>query len=311
MLWILIRLYPIKNYYWVYDTEKTPYLAQYINSLKAIFTKFDWGFCTTLGPLYMPVTEYLWTKMQFTLYITGVAMVIALLVGTTLGTLFAFIKRKAISSAFYILFMALGSIPIFVWAYFLQYVICFKLELLPLYFPPGYDFFSWHMFKNAIIPISCLAFAPTASYMYTLRASLLESLSSDYVMLLRVKGLTTKQIILRHSFRNAIITIFPQIYANIIVVSTSSFIIERIFAIPGASYTFMRSFSALDRNPNSEWLMPKIPGTNIIDLGVIPDYAVFMILAMFYVGIAIVSGILFDIAYGLMDPRIRVGSKKN
>ena len=251
----------------------------------------------------MPVTEYLLEKMQFTIYITGVATVISIPIGILLGVLSATIKNKFGNIVLQVVFFGLGSVPVFVWAYFLQYWLCWKLGIFPYLFPSGYDFLSPGMIKAAICPILALSFNPIASYMYLLRNSVLESMTQDYVLLLKVKGLSQKQIIRKHVFRNAIITLFPEIYANLIFVSTSSFLIERIFAIPGASYTFIRSFFAADRDRHSEYLRTGY-------LGVTPDYAVFMILAMFYVAIAIIGGILLDITYGLVDPRIRVSTNK-
>ncbi|MBQ1871792.1 MAG: ABC transporter permease, partial [Lachnospiraceae bacterium] len=205
---------------------------------------------------------------------------------------------------FNIIILSFGSIPVFVWTFTLQYFLCWKLDLFPFVFPNGTNLLTLRMFHGAIIPILALSLGPISTYMYVLRGSLLESYHSDYVALLRVKGLSKWQIIRRHTFKNAIVSIFPEIFSNVIFIVTNSFIIEKIFAIAGLSITYIRTFFALDRSRHSEWLMT-------LDLGVVPDYNMFLCISMFYVAIAVGTGFLLDLLYGIIDPRIRIGSNKN
>lgn len=302
ILFVIIRLYPVKNWYWKFNRV---WIVQYKEALRNIITKFDWGECTTKGEYYPPVTRYISTKLKYTFYVTGVSILISIPLGILLGIWSAVIKNKFANGIFNVIILSFGSIPVFVWAFTLQYFLCWKVELFPFVFPNGTDLLTLRMFHGAIIPILALSLGPISTYMYVLRASLLESYSSDYVALLRVKGLSKWQIIKRHTFKNGIISIFPEIFSNVIFIVTNSFIIEKIFAITGLSITYIRTFFALDKLPkDTEWLMYG-------DLGVVPDYNMFLCISMFYVAIAVGTGFLLDLLYGIIDPRIRIGSNKN
>ncbi len=78
---------------------------------------------------------------------------------------------------------------------------------------------------------------------------------------------------------------------------------EKIYAIPGLSHTYIRTFFAIDKSRHSQLLM-------FGDLGVVPDYNMFLCISMFYVAIAVGTGFLLDLLYGIIDPRIRIGSNK-
>lgn len=303
ILFVLIRLYPIENDYWKFQRA---WIVQYKESLKNIITKFDWGECTTKGLLYPPVTKYISTKLKYTFYVTGVSILLSIPIGILLGLWSAVIKNKFANGIFNIIILSFGSIPVFVWAFTLQYFLCWKLDLFPFLFPNGTNLLTLRMFHGAIVPILALSLGPISTYMYVLRGSLLESYHSDYVALLQVKGLSKWQIIRRHTFKNAIVSIFPEIFSNVIFIVTNSFIIEKIFAIAGLSITYIRTFFALDKltGDAKEWLSSGY-------LGVIPDYNMFLCISMFYVAIAVGTGLLLDLLYGIIDPRIRVGSNKN
>ncbi len=300
ILFVLIRLYPIENDYWKFQRA---WIVQYKECLKNIITKFDWGECTTKGELFPPVTRYISTKLKYTFYVTGVSILLSIPIGILLGLWSAVIKKKFANGIFNIIILSFGSIPVFVWTFTLQYFLCWKLDLFPFLFPNGTKLLSWRMFYGAIVPIITLALGPISTYMYVLRGSLLESYNSDYVSLLRVKGLSNWQIIKRHTFKNGIISIFPEVFSNIVFIVTNSFIVEKIYAIPGLSHTYIRTFFAIDKSRHSEWLM-------FGDLGVVPDYNMFLCISMFYVAIAVGTGFLLDLLYGIIDPRIRIGSNK-
>lgn len=262
-----------------------PIPQQYAVFLKNVFTKFDWGFCTTVGTFLQPVTEYLVTKFPFTIYVNVFAVVISIPVGVIFGIFAAIFKNKWQDQVINVFIMLFISVPSFVYAFLLQYIVGFKLNLCPLVLDAGYDFFSWSMFRSAIMPILALSFGSIAGYMRLIRAELTETLTTDYMLLARTKGLTRWQASFRHAFRNSLIPIVPRFLADFIFIIGGSLIIEQIFSVPGIGRTYLASLN-------------------------LKDYNVFMCLSMFYVVIGLSAGILFDLSYGFIDPRIRMGGGK-
>lgn len=262
-----------------------PIWTQYLIFLKRVFTEFNWGFCTTVGTFLQPVTEYLVSKVPFTIYINVFAEAISIPLGIFFGMMAAIFKNKWQDQVINVFIMIFISVPSFVYAFLLQYFIGFKLGLCPLVLKSGYDFFSWDMFHSAIMPILALSFGPIASYMRLIRAELSEVLTADYMLLARTKGLTRWQATFKHAFRNSIIPIVPNFLWAFIGILGGSILIEKIFSVPGIGGVYI---TALNNK----------------------DYDVFMCLSMFWVVIGLFGGILADMSYGLIDPRIRMGGGK-
>ena len=111
-----------------------------------------------------------------------------------------------------------------------------------------------------------------------------EVLTSEYLLLARTKGLTRSQTTVRHALRNAMVPIFPMILGEVVSVLSGSMIIEAVFDIPGVGGLYLKSITVL-------------------------DYDFFMLLSAFYTLVSLTAGIIIDISYGIIDPRIRMGAK--
>jgi ABC-type dipeptide/oligopeptide/nickel transport system permease component len=297
MLFVLIRLLPnpvvqvaggyaqqledMRRAWGYYD----PIIVQYGIFLKNIFTKFDWGFCTTVGTFLQPVTEYLASKLPATLYVNIFSLILSMPLGIIFGVIAAIFKNKWQDQVINVFIMIFISIPSFVYAVLLQYIVGFKLGWAPLVMNSGTDYFSWPMFHSAIMPILALSFSTIASNMRMIRAELTETLTSEYMLLARTKGLTRAQATMRHAFRNSLVPILPSFMSSVIYVISGSLVIEQIFSVPGIGKTYMASIT-------------------------MRDYSVFLAISMFYVAIGLAAGILFDLSYGIIDPRIRMGGDK-
>ncbi len=262
-----------------------PIIVQYGIFLKNVFTKWDWGFCTTVGTFLQPVSEYLASRLPATLYLNIFSVLLSLPLGIVFGIIAAVYKNQWPDHLIQIFIMLFISVPSFVYAFLLQYFAGFKLGLFPLVFKGGNDWFSWPMFHSAILPILSLSFGTIASYMRLIRAELTETLTSEYMLLARAKGLTKTQATVRHALRNSLVPLMPSVLGEFIYIIMGSYIIENIFAIPGIGRTAILAF------------------TN-------RDYNVFMACEMFYVAIGLGAGILADLSYGIIDPRIRMGGGK-
>lgn len=267
---------------WGYDK---PLIVQYGIFLKKVFTEWDWGFCTQMGIFLQPVTEYLLDKFPATIYVNVLSLIISFPLGIIFGIIAAIFKNKWQDQVINVFIMIFISVPSFVYAFLLQYYIGFKLGWCPLVMKGGYDYFSWPMLHSVIMPILALSFGTIAGDMRLVRAELTETLTSEYMLLARTKGLTRKQATFRHAFRNSLVPLLPTFMADVISIIGGSMIIEQIFAVPGIGKVFLTAIQTR-------------------------DYNVFMVTAMFYCAIGLVAQLLFDLSYGFIDPRIRMGGGK-
>lgn len=261
-----------------------PLLVQYGIFLKNILHG-DWGFCTTMGTFLQPVSKYLASKLPATIYVNILSVILSLPVGITFGIVAAVNKNKWQDHIIQVFIMLFISVPSFVYAFVLQYIVGYKLNLCPLIFQDGTDYFSWPMLHSAIMPVLALSFGPIAGNMRLIRAELTEQLTSEYMLLARTKGLTKTQATIRHALRNSFVPLMPSFLGDFIGILGGSMIIEQIFAVPGIGKTYVQSIA-------------------------VKDYSVFMAISMFYVTIGLAAGIVSDLSYGFIDPRIRMGEGK-
>ena len=264
-----------------------PLLSQYFIYLKNIFTKWDFG-----TSWYIKYNTDAWELLTSRLLPTVLVNVYSLLfstpVGILLGIYAAIRKNRWQDSVISTSVMIFVSVPSYVYAFLVQYFLYFKWRLLPLTVyslaDAGGSWFTWKMFYSMIPAILALSFGSIAGLTRFTRAELTETLTSVYMLLARTKGLTRAQATSRHALKNAMVPILPSIIASFVGILGGSFIIEQIFAIPGVGNLYMNS--VFQR-----------------------DYDVFMIDTIFYTLIGLLSGILVDISYGFIDPRIRMGEK--
>lgn len=262
-----------------------PILTQYFRYIYKIVVNGDWGIGVNMPEFRgKPVWDTFVTMLPPTVLINVYSSLFAVPLGILLGIYAALRKNKWQDHVVSTLVMVFISVPGYVIAFLLQYFICFKLGWLPITMDPGYDYFSWSMFKSMLPAVFAMSFGSIAGYARFTRAELTEILTSEYLLLARTKGLTRRQAINRHALRNAMVPIFPSIVAEFISVMSGSLIIEKIFSIPGVGRLYLTAI-------NSQ------------------DYDFFMMLSAFYTFIGLAAGIVVDISYGFIDPRIRMGAK--
>ena len=263
-----------------------PILEQYVIFLQKSLLGFDWGVSESLY-----VGQDVWgkfmEKMPATVAVNLYTMIFAVPLGLMFGIYAALKKNRWQDHFISTAVVVFVSVPSYVYAFLVQYFLCFKLKWFPFQVKSGYDFFSWDMFVSMVPAIISLGFGTVAGLTRYTRAELTEVLTSDYLLLARTKGLSRAQTVVRHALRNAMVPIFPMIRGDFVGLMSGSIIIEQIFGIPGVGPLYVSSITAAT-----------------------PDYNFFMLLSAFYTLIGLLSGIIVDISYGLIDPRIRMGSKK-
>lgn len=269
----------------IVDYDRVPIMEQLGSYLEGIFTRGDFGEGTTL-PEYkgQPVFEAFLSRLPPTILINIYSSLIGVPIGLGLGILAALKKNKWQDHVISTGVIVLISVPSIVYALLILYVFCHKLKWFPLRMNPGYDYLSWSMFKSMLPAVFSLCLGSIAGYARFTRAELTEVLTSEYMLLARTKGLTRGQATVRHALRNAMVPIFPSILSEFVSVLSGSLVIEKMFSIPGVGRLYLDSI------------------TN-------KDYDFFMMLSGFYCLVGLLAGIVVDISYGIIDPRIRMGAK--
>ena len=263
-----------------------PILVQYYLFLKSVITEWDWGVGEQMYE-GLSVWGVLMQKLPYTVLVNLYSILIAIPLGLVFGIYAALKKNKWQDHLISTLVVVFISVPSYVYAFIVQYFLCFRLGWFPLTLESldNASLFSWKMFVSMMPAIMSLGFSVVAGLTRYTRAELSEVLTGDYMLLARTKGLTKAQAISRHAMRNAMVVILPMIIGEFIGILGGSLIIEKIFGIPGIGSMFVNSIG-------------------------LRDYNFFMALTVFYTFIGLASGIITDISYGIIDPRIRMGSKK-
>ena len=262
-----------------------PYLVQFGIFLRDVFTKWDWGICDSAKYYGKDVAQLFTSKLPASMIVNLYSIIFSIPIGIALGIFAALKKNTWIDHTISTLVMVCISVPSFVYAFLIQYLLCFKLNLFPLVMKGGTDWFSWPMFVSMMPAVLSLAFGTIAGFTRTTRAELTEVLTSEFMLLARTKGLTKRQATVRHAMKNCMVVVLPSIFGSFIGILSGSLIIEKIFSIPGVGELYLYSINAL-------------------------DYPLFILLTVFYTAIGLAAGIVVDVSYGFIDPRIRMGSKK-
>lgn len=265
-----------------------PVLEQLWIYTRNIVTDWNWGVSWKIDKT-SSVNDVIFDRLTPTILVNVYSLLISVPIGILVGIYSALKKNKWQDYTLSTVTMIFYSVPSYVYAFLVQYFIGFKWGLLPIVQSSLQDangsFFNWTMFKSQIMPVLALSFGTIAGLTRFTRAELTETLTSDYMLLARTKGLSKSQATIRHALRNAMVPILPMIISSFVSVLGGSIIIEKIFAIPGIGRVYITSISLL-------------------------DYDVFMAVGMFYTFIGLAASILIDLSYGFIDPRIRMGAKK-
>lgn len=251
-----------------------PWYKQYAQYLVKVAT---WDFGPSFKYKGQTVNDLIADGFPVSLYLGLEALFIAVFFGILLGVFAAVRQNSWIDYSSMSLAVIGISVPSFIMAAVLQYIFAIKLQWFPIA--------TWGSFKHTILPALALAMMPLAYIARLTRSTMLEVLNNDYIKTAKSKGFSERVIVYRHALRNSLLPVISYLgplTANII---TGSFVIEKIFGIPGLGAHFVQSI------------------TN-------RDYTVIMGVTTFYSIILLLAVLLVDIVYGLIDPRIKVSAKE-
>ena len=243
---------------------------QYINYFKNAL-KGDFGI--SIKQRGRDVAQIISTKFPVSARVGGISIVLALIFGVPLGSIAA-LNRGKVLDRLIIMFATLGiAVPSFVVCTILMYFLGVKLELLPTY--------GLTSPLNYIMPVLALSFYPTAYIARQMRSSMLDVLGQDYMRTARAKGLSENVILFTHALRNAILPIITYMGPLVAYTLVGSFVVEKIFTIPGLGGEFVSS---------------------VIN----QDYTVIMGTTIFLATLIIFMNVVVDITYTIVDPRIKL-----
>lgn len=263
-----------ENLYRKYGLDK-PLYKQYVRYL-ANLSRLDFG--VSYVQVGRSVNDIIAQGFPVSAELGLWALLLALFWGPLLGTLSGLFHEGMLdrSSTF---LAALGvSVPSFILALLFQYVFAFRLSLFPVA--------GWDGALARFLPALTLSILPAATIARLLRASILDVLRQDYIQTARIKGLAHKRLLLHHVLKNAALSVVTYLGPMAVNITTGSFVIETIFNVPGLGKYYVQSI--YDR-----------------------DYTLVMGTTVFYAALLIVAMFLVDIAYGMIDPRIRLFGARN
>ena len=259
-----------QNYYAKYGLDKSVF-EQYLIFMKNMITKGDLG--ESLRYPGRSVMETILTNSKVSVVPGGLALVMGLAIGIVLGIVAALHKNKWPDNV--VMFIAIIGItvPVFVLASLFQYVFAVKLQVLPTQ--------GWGQPKDVILPMVVMSFGTIATYARYVRSNMLDVMGQDYILTAEAKGVSKFNVIKNHVMRNAFLPCITLLGGQISGIFTGSFVVEKIFGIPGIGFYYISSIN--DR-----------------------DYTMIIGTTIFAAGLFILAQLIIDIAYGLLDPRIRV-----
>ena len=261
---------------------KKPIIDQYFAWLSRIVTEWDWGVSQFISP-NLSTTTIIMDRLPVSFKINIISVVISVPLGILLGIVAGLNKNTWVDHTISTLVMIFISIPSFVVISFMIYFFAVKGGL-PYQWPTD-DETTKMKALGYIIPVLSLSFGSICGYCRFVRAELCEVMSSEYLILARTKGLTRRQAIVRHALRNAFVPILPSILAEFIGVFSGSMILENLYSINGIGDLYIKALNSQDYNV------------------LFADMAIFTT-------IGLLAGIVLDLSYGFIDPRIRMGAKK-
>ena len=260
-----------------------PLPVQYFYFMEGIITGLDFGISVKLRP-GLDVWGIIVSRLPPTKLINFISLFISIPLGLMFGIIAA-LKRNTwidtVISVFVILFI---SVPSFVFASLLQYVLTFIFPIFPTLYESTATTFA-QMMHSLTLPIVALSLSPIATLTRYLRGELIENISSEYILLARTKGLTRAQAIVRHAYRNSMMPITSTLVSLITGIMGGSLVVESMFAIPGTGGMLVKSIFA-------------------------GDHFLTVAILIFYSAISLTTILVVDLSYSLIDPRVRVGGGK-
>ncbi len=252
-----------------YGLDK-PLIVQYKNYLINI-AKGDLGYA--IKAKGQRITDIIATKFPVSARLGGLAILAAVVVGIPLGSVAALKRGKLLDKTIMVITTAGVSIPAFVIATSLMIYLGVYVKIFPT--------FGLKTPLHYVLPVTSLAIYPAAYIARLMRSSLLDVLGQDYIRTAKAKGVASFFVLFKHALRNALVPVITYLGPLTAGILTGSFVIEKVFTIPGLGGEFISSITSR-------------------------DYPMIMGLTVFYASLIIIMNLVVDILYCIVDPRIKL-----
>ena len=257
-----------------------PIPLQYISWLEQ-FVRGDWGYSFAS---HQPVLTLIGERLPNTVYLMGTVFVTVILLAIPIGVIaavkqYSWFDHLVTGSTF-----AFLSTPTFWLGLLLIIVFGLQLRLLPIggIDTPGQPFNIFDRLRHLILPVATIALVQLGSHVRYLRASMLETITQDYMRTARSKGLAERVVVLRHALKNAAIPLVTVIALDVPELFAGALVTEQIFGWPGMGRLFWDAATRF-------------------------DYPVLMGILTVSSGLIVLANLVADVVYGFLDPRIRFG----
>lgn len=252
-----------------YGLDK-PLIEQYFTYMK---DALHGDFGDSLKQRGRTVAEIITSKFPISAKLGGLAVLVSLLIGVPLGCVSAFNRGKWLDKLIIVIATCGIAVPSFVVCTILMYVFGMELGWFPT--------FGLNTPLHYVMPVMALAFYPTAYITRLMRSSMLDVLGQDYMRTAKAKGLSQFVSLFKHALRNAILPVVTYVGPMMAYTISGSFIVEKIFTIPGLGGEFIGSITAR-------------------------DYTIIMGTTIFLATLMVIINLLVDILYTIIDPRIKL-----
>ena len=247
-----------------------PLIVQYKNYM---LSALHGDFGLSLKQRGRTVAEIITSKFPVSARLGGISVLVALLIGVPLGSIAALNRGKWIDNLMIVIATFGIAVPSFVICTVGMYLFGVHLGWLPT--------FGLTSPLHYVLPVFALSFYPTSYIARLMRSSMLDVIGQDYMRTARAKGLSWYTCLFKHALRNAILPVITYVGPMLAYTLAGSFIVEKIFVIPGLGGQFVSSI-------------------------VNRDYTVIMGTTIYLATLIIVMNMLVDIVYKLIDPRIQL-----
>lgn len=229
-----------------------------------------------------PVTSLLAERVGPTLELMSVGLALSLLIAFPLGILAALRRNTRVDYAATVISLGAVSIPVFFFSLVAIYVFTVKFQLLPSsgMSDPSHPGLTDSL-RHLILPALILGFANSGPYMRYVRSSMIGELGADYVRTAEAKGASPKRVVVRHTLRNSLIPVTTIIAADLPQLLAGAVVIEAVFAWPGMGQLAVSSVTS-------------------------HDYSVIIAFALAIAALVLISNLLADVLYTVIDPRVRL-----
>lgn len=257
--------------------------------LHELFVNESFGRWSPHESIWEHVTYYIPTTFKMNFY----ALIVYAFFGLLFGMLSAYFSKTWFDKVVGVITVVLGSVPGYVSMLFLMLYFGYHLE----WFPGRFNYYAEGPvdFVMALtLPIIALSLGPISMITRTLRGDLIEEMNSPYIELVVTKGFTRRQAMVRHALRNTVLPVVTEIPRIFSLVLSMSFVIEISYNLRGAGFLFYQAVIK--------------PGADGSYLNINVELAV--LICGFYVMLVMIIALISDLSYAIIDPRIKMGSKK-